>query len=175
MPILRYRDHLPKLGERVFVAPTAHLTGDLEAGDDCSFWFATAARGDVNFIRIGARTNVQDGTILHVTHETHPLVVGDDVVIGHSCTIHGCTLETACLIGIGARVLDGAVVESGAMVAAGALVPPRMRVTSGMLALGAPAKLVRPLSDRERDEIAAIAARYVGVKDAYLAELGRGY
>lgn len=175
MPIHRYRDQLPRLGERVFLAPTAHLIGDIEVGDDCSFWFSTAARGDVNRIRIGVRTNVQDGTILHVTHETHPLAIGDDVVIGHSCTIHGCTLESGCLIGIGARVLDGAVVETGAMVAAGALVPPRMRVTSGMLALGTPAKLVRALSEGERAEIAAIAARYVAVKDAYLAELGRGY
>jgi gamma-carbonic anhydrase len=175
MPIHRYRDQLPRFGERVFLAPSAHLTGDIEVGDDCSFWFSTAARGDVNRIRIGVRTNVQDGTILHVTHETHPLAIGDDVVIGHSCTIHGCTLESGCLIGIGARVLDGAVVETGAMVAAGALVPPRMRVTSGMLALGAPAKLVRPLADGERAEITAIAARYVAVKDAYLTELGRGY
>lgn len=175
MPIHSYREQLPRLGERVFVAPTAHLAGRVDVGDDCSFWFSTAARGDVNWIRLGARSNVQDGTILHVTHETHPLAIGDDVVIGHSCTIHGCTLESACLVGIGARVLDGAVVESGAMVAAGALVPPGMRVTGGSLALGVPAKLVRPLSEAERDEIAAIAARYVGVKDAYLAELGRGY
>lgn len=175
MPIHPYRGTLPSLGERVFLAPGAHLTGAIEVGEDVSFWFHTAARGDVNWIRIGARSNVQDGTVLHVTHETHPLVIGADVAIGHSCMIHGCTLEPGCLIGIGARVLDGAVVESGAMVGAGAVVPPGMRVTAGMLALGIPARLARPLSDAERDNILEIVARYVGVKDSYLAELGRGY
>lgn len=175
MPIHSYRGRLPKLGERVFLAPGAHLSGDLEVGDDSSFFFHTAARGDVNFIRIGARSNVQDGAVLHVTHETHPLRIGDDVVIGHSAMVHGATLESGCLIGIGARVLDGAVIETGAQVAAGALVPPGMRVPGGKLALGVPAKLVRDLSDGERDAIVEIAKRYVGVKDAYLAELGRGY
>jgi carbonic anhydrase/acetyltransferase-like protein (isoleucine patch superfamily) len=175
MPIHPYRGRLPKLGERVFVAPGAHLTGEVEVGDDSSFFFHTAARGDVNWIRIGARTNVQDGTILHVTHETHPLAIGDDVVIGHSAMVHGCTLESGCLVGIGARVLDGAVVEGGAQVGAGAVVPPGMRVPAGMLALGLPAKIARPLSDLERDAIVEIAKRYVSVKNAYLAELGRGY
>jgi carbonic anhydrase/acetyltransferase-like protein (isoleucine patch superfamily) len=175
VPIHPYRGRLPKLGERVFLAPDAQLTGDVEVGDDSSFFFHTAARGDVNSIRIGARSNVQDGTILHVTHETHPLAIGDDVVIGHSAMVHGCTLESGCLVGIGARVLDGAVVESGAQVGAGAVVPPGMRVAAGMLALGVPAKIARALSDAERASIAEIAKRYVGVKDAYLAELGRGY
>lgn len=175
MPIHSYQGRLPKLGERVFLAPSAHLAGDLEAGDDCSFWFHVAARGDVHWIRIGARTSVQDGTVLHVTHETHPLAIGDDVVIAHGAMIHGCTLESACLVGIGARVLDGAVVETGAQVGAGAVVPPGMRVPTGHLALGVPARIARPLSDVERDQIRGIAARYVGVKDRYLAELGRGY
>ncbi|KAB2959984.1 MAG: gamma carbonic anhydrase family protein [Thermoanaerobaculia bacterium] len=175
MPIHPYQGKLPQLGERVFVAPSAHLTGDLAAGDDCSFWFHVAARGDVNFIRIGARTNVQDGTVLHVTHETHPLVIGDDVVIGHSTMIHGCTLESGCLVGIGARVLDGAVVESGAQVGAGAVVTPGTRIPAGMLAVGVPARVVRPLGESERDAIGEIARRYVGVKDRYLAELGRGW
>ncbi|KAB2964815.1 MAG: gamma carbonic anhydrase family protein [Thermoanaerobaculia bacterium] len=175
MPIHSYQDKLPKLGERVFVAPSAHLTGDVEVGDDSSFWFHTAARGDVHWIRIGARTNIQDGSILHVTHQTHPLAIGAGVVIAHSCMIHGCTLEDGCLIGIGARVLDGAVIERGAQVGAGAVVTPGLRVPAGMLAVGVPAKVLRPLSDAERDNIAGIAERYVGVKDRYLSELGRGY
>ncbi len=175
MPIHPYRQTLPRLGERVFLAPSAHLAGDVEAGDDASFWFHTAARGDVHWIRVGARTNVQDGTILHVTHETHPLAIGADVVIGHSCMIHGCTLEDGCLVGIGARVLDGAVVESGAQVGAGAVVTPGTRVPAGQLAVGIPARVVRPLSDSERANILEIARRYVGVKDRYLEELGRGY
>jgi carbonic anhydrase/acetyltransferase-like protein (isoleucine patch superfamily) len=175
MPIYSYRGRSPRLGQRVFLAPSAELAGDLVVGDDCSFWFHTAARGDVHWIRIGDRTNVQDGTVLHVTHERFPLRIGSDVVIGHSCMIHGCTLEDGCLIGIGARVLDGAVVEAGAQVAAGALVPPGFRVPAGHLALGLPARVVRPLSVEERESIGEIAARYVGVKDEYLAELGPGF
>jgi carbonic anhydrase/acetyltransferase-like protein (isoleucine patch superfamily) len=175
VPIHPYEGKLPRLGERVFLAPSAHLTGDVEIGDDASFWFHTAARGDVHRIRVGARTSIQDGTILHVTHETHPLSIGADVVVAHSCTIHGCTLGDGCLVGIGARVLDGAVVEPGAQVGAGAVVAPGTRVPAGMLALGVPAKVVRPLSEGERDGIREIVARYVGVKNRYLAELGRGY
>jgi len=175
MPLYPYEGQLPRLGQRVFLAPSADLAGDIEVGDDCSFWFHTAARGDVHWIRIGPRTNVQDGTVLHVTHERFPLSIGADVVIGHSCMIHGCTLEDGCLIGIGARVLDGAVVESGAQVGAGAVVTPGTRVPAGMLALGTPAKVVRALSDAERTTIVEIARRYVGVKDRYIAELGRGY
>ena len=144
-------------------------------GEDSSFWFHTAARGDVNWIRVGARTSVQDGTILHVTHERFPLLIGEDVVIGHSCMIHGCTLADACLVGIGARVLDGAVIESGAQVGAGAVVPPGMRVPAGHLALGVPAKIARPLSEAEREAIREIARRYVRVKNEYLATLGRGF
>jgi len=175
MPIYPYENKLPALGKAVFLAPSADLAGEIEVGDDCSFWFHTAARGDVNWIRIGARTNVQDGTILHVTHERFPLAIGADVVIGHSCMIHGCTLEDACLVGIGARVLDGAIIEKGAQVGAGAVVPPGMRVPAGQLALGVPAKVVRSLSGAERAAIVEIARRYVGVKNRYLAALGRGY
>lgn len=175
MPIYPYKDKLPALGSGVFLAPSAELAGEIEVGRDSSFWFHTAARGDVNWIRIGERTSVQDGTVLHVTHERFPLLIGSDVVIGHSCMIHGCTLEDACLIGIGARVLDGAVVEAGAQVGAGAVVPPGMRVAAGQLALGVPARLVRALSDSERDGIREIAARYVRVKNDYLESMGRGY
>jgi carbonic anhydrase/acetyltransferase-like protein (isoleucine patch superfamily) len=175
VPIYPYKDKLPNLGAGVFLAPSAELAGEVEVGADSSFWFHTAARGDVHWIRIGERTSVQDGTILHVTHERFPLAIGDNVVIGHSCMIHGCTLEDACLIGIGARVLDGAVVESGAQIGAGAVVPPGMRVPAGQLALGVPAKIVRPLSEGERATIREIAERYVRVKNEYLSTLGRGY
>jgi carbonic anhydrase/acetyltransferase-like protein (isoleucine patch superfamily) len=174
MPLHAYRDQKPRLGARVFVAPSADLAGDLEAGDDCSFWFHVAARGDVNSIRIGARTNVQDGAVLHVTHERFPLTIGDDVVIGHGAIVHGCTLESGCLVGIGARVLDGAVVESGAQVGAGAVVPPGMRVPAGQLVLGVPARVARFLTPEQRAEIVDIAARYVRLKDDYIAALGGG-
>lgn len=175
MPVYDYNGIRPRLGARVFLAPSAEISGDIEIGDDVSFWFHTAARGDVNWIRIGARSNVQDGSILHVTHERHPLTIGEDVVIGHGAIVHGCTLEPGCLIGIGARVLDGAVVETGAQVGAGAVVPPGTRVASGDLVLGVPARPVRSLSEEEREEIRAIAARYVGVKEEYRSVLGDGH
>lgn len=171
MPVYPYRDVWPRLGERVFLAPSAEVAGDVEVGDDASFWFHTAARGDVNRIRIGARTNVQDGTVLHVTHETHPLTIGVGVVIGHAAVLHGCMVEDGALIGIGARVLDGALIETGAQVGAGAVVAPGKRIPAHHLALGVPASVVRPLSDRERAAIPEIAERYVRLKETYRAAL----
>jgi carbonic anhydrase/acetyltransferase-like protein (isoleucine patch superfamily) len=175
MPVYPYLDQTPRLGAGVFLAPSAELAGDVEVGEDASFWFHTAARGDVNWMRIGARTNVQDGAVLHVTHERFPLSIGADVVIGHSAMVHGATLEDGCLIGIGARVLDGAVVESGAQVGAGAVVAPSMRVPAGHLAIGVPARVVRPLTGEERRIIRDIAARYVALKERYIGALGRGF
>jgi carbonic anhydrase/acetyltransferase-like protein (isoleucine patch superfamily) len=174
MPIHPYQGRLPKLGARVFLAPGAHVVGDVELGDDVSFWFHTVARGDVNSIRVGAGTNVQDGAVLHVNHGTHPLVIGARVVVGHQAVVHGCTIEDGALIGIGARVLDGAVVEAGAQVGAGAVVPPRMRVPAGHLALGVPAKVVRPLTEEERLRIGDNADRYMALKDEYLEVFGPG-
>lgn len=156
------------------VAPTAYLTGDVTVGDDVSFWFHTVARGDVNYIRIGAGTNVQDGAVLHVSHETHPLVIGERVVIGHSAVVHGCTIEDGALIGIGARVLDGAVVEAGAQVGAGAVVAPGKRVPAGQLVLGIPARVARPLTEAESDAIRDNAVRYMKLKDEYLKILAEG-
>ena len=167
MPLYEFNGSFPVLGRHVFLAPSAEISGDVELGDDVSFWFHTAARGDVNFIRVGAGTNVQDGAVLHVTHETHPLRIGRGVVIGHAAVLHGCTVEDGALIGIGARVLDGAVIESGAQVGAGAVVPPGQRVPAGHLALGLPARVVREVSVEERQEIAAIAERYVRLKERY--------
>lgn len=173
MPLHSYLGKTPVLGARVFLAASAELAGDITLGDDVSFWFHTAARGDVNWMRLGARTNVQDGAVLHVTHRRHPLSVGAGVVIGHGAILHGCTVEDGALIGIGARVLDGAVIESGAQVGAGALVPPGMRVPAGMLVLGIPAKTARPLTAEESASIGEIADRYVELKDRYRAEQAR--
>jgi len=174
MPPIPLGTSRPRLGARVFLAPGAVVTGDVTLGDDVSFWFHTVARGDVHWIRIGARTNVQDGTVLHVTHETHPLDIGTDVVIGHQAVLHGCTVEDGALIGIGARVLDGAVVERGAQVGAGAVVAPGHKVPAGHLALGVPAKVVRPLDEDETRTIREIAQRYVALKERYRAALGDG-
>ena len=167
MPIVPYQGRLPKLGARVFLAPGAYVTGDVELGDDVSFWFHTVARGDVNFIRIGARTNIQDGSVLHVNHGTHPLVIGAGVVVGHHAVVHGCTIEDGALIGIGARVLDGAVVETGAQIGAGAVVAPGHRIPAGHLALGIPARVVRPLTAEETRRIAETCDRYAELKEHY--------
>ena len=175
MPIYSYRESWPTCGERVFLAPSADVTGEVQLGDDVSFWFQTAARGDVNRISIGARSNVQDGTVLHVTYKTHPLEIGEDVVIGHSAVVHGCVLESGSMVGMGARVLDGCVVEEGAQIGAGAVVAPGTRVPAGHLALGIPARVKRPLSTDDQQTIRDIADRYRRLKDEYAATLGSGW
>lgn len=174
MPLFPYQDREPRLGARVFVAPGAAVVGDVELGDDVSVWFGAVVRGDVNWITIGAGTNLQDGVVVHVTHERHPTRLGEGVVVGHQAVLHGCTVEDGALVGIGARVLDGAVVEAGAQVGAGAVVTPGHRVPAGHLALGIPARPVRPLSAEESSEIVAIRDRYVALKERYRAALADG-
>ncbi|MFL6193345.1 MAG: gamma carbonic anhydrase family protein [Thermoanaerobaculia bacterium] len=174
MPVHPFQGRWPTLGARVFLAPGAHVVGDIILGDDVSFWFHTVARGDVNFIRIGARTNIQDGTVLHVTHVRHPLVIGAGVVVGHQAVLHGCTIEDGALIGIGARVLDGAVVERGAQVGAGAVVAPGHCIPAGHLALGIPARVARPLTAEESLRIAETRDRYAALKEEYRSMLGSG-
>ncbi len=160
----------PRLLESVFAADDALVIGDVEIGEDSSLWFGAIVRGDVNTIRIGARTNVQDYSVLHVTHDTHPTVVGDDVTLGHRATLHGCTIKDRCLVGIGAVVMDGAVVGEDAMVGAGSLVPPGMVVPSGTLAVGVPAKVKRPLTPQEIAFLRTSASNYVRYAQEYLRE-----
>jgi carbonic anhydrase/acetyltransferase-like protein (isoleucine patch superfamily) len=167
MPVFPYRGVEPTLGDRTFLAPDAVVTGDVATGEDVSFWFHTVARGDVNSIRIGDRTNIQDGAVLHVTHQAHSLEIGAGVVVGHAAVLHGCTIGDGALIGIGARVLDGAFVEPGAQVGAGAVVPPGAVVPAGYLALGVPARVVRSLTEAERESSGEIVARYVKLKEEY--------
>lgn len=167
MPVYTLDGRTPRLGARVYLSPSAEVSGDVELGEDVSMWFHTAARGDVNWIRIGARSNVQDGAVLHVTHETHPLVIGAGVVIGHAAVLHGCSVEDGALIGIGARVLDGAVIETGAQIGAGAVVVPGSRIPAHHLAVGIPARVLRPLREEERRSIGEIADRYVALKERY--------
>ena len=144
----------PRIARGVFVAETAVIIGDVEIGEEASIWYGAVLRGDTNTIRIGARTNVQDGTIIHVNHEREGVLatkaaIGADVTIGHMAVLHACTLEDRCFIGMKACVMDGAIVESGAMVAAGALVTPGKRVCHGELWAGNPAKLMRRLTEKE--------------------------
>ncbi|MBW2524221.1 MAG: gamma carbonic anhydrase family protein [Deltaproteobacteria bacterium] len=172
--LLPYGGVHPKLGRDVFVAPTAAVVGDVTIGDDASIWFGTVVRGDVGFVRIGARTNVQDLCCLHVTGGEADLVVGDEVTVGHGAMLHGCTIGDGCLVGIGAVVLDRAVVGEGAIVAAGALVPPGMKVPPRSLVRGLPAELVGPLRDEQLRRGARGATHYVEVAARYRAVLAPG-
>lgn len=156
----RYHNYTPKIHPSVFIAPGAHIIGDVEIGEGCSVWFNTVIRGDVNTIRIGSGTNIQDGCILHVTNKTHPLVIGNDVTIGHGAVVHGATLADCCLIGMGARVLDGSLVGSRSLIAAGSVVLEGFEVPPGVLAAGVPAKVRRPLSQEEQDRIAQSSRNY---------------
>ncbi len=175
MPIRPYQGQMPRLGQRVYVDIGAHLIGDVELGDDVSLWPGVVVRGDVNYIRIGTRTNVQDGTIIHVSHDGpytrpggYPTIIGADVTIGHGAIVHACVIEDACLIGMHATVLDGATVKKHGFVGAGAVIPPGKTVGERELWLGNPAKLVRVLSDRDVESLYYSATHYVKLKDRYL-------
>ncbi len=167
----------PVLGEGTYVDEAATVIGDVVLGDDVSIWPGTVVRGDVNYIRIGARTNVQDGSIIHVTHDGpygkpggFATVIGEDVTIGHAAVIHACVIEDACLIGMGATILDGATIKKNGFVGAGAVIPPGKVVESGELWLGNPAKCVRKLSEKEIEQLYYSAQHYVRLKDKYLSE-----
>jgi carbonic anhydrase/acetyltransferase-like protein (isoleucine patch superfamily) len=169
-----YLDKRPVLGARVYIDPACTIIGDVELGDDASVWPGTVIRGDVNFVRIGARSNIQDGTIIHVSHHSpynkggFPTLIGEDVTVGHGCILHACTIEDACLIGMGAQVLDGATVKKYGFVGAGALVPPGKTVGEAELWVGNPARCVRRLDDKAIEGLLYSAAHYVRVKDDYL-------
>ena len=173
--VLPYRGRLPVLAGDVFIAPNAAVIGNTEIGAESSVWFAATVRGDVQEIRIGARTNIQEGAVIHVTRETGPTHIGDDVTIGHLAVVHACNLENLCLIGMGACLLDGVVVERNAMVAAGALVTPGNRVPSGQLWAGRPAKHMRDLRETEIAEIAESAVHYRDLAAEYISALEKGF
>lgn len=162
-----YQGVTPQLGERVFLVDSAEIIGDVAIGADSSIWFQVVIRGDVNSIRIGERTNIQDGTVIHVTHKTNPTVIGDDVTIGHNVTLHGCKIGNRCLIGMGAVVMDAAEVADDAMVAAGALVTPGTKIASGTLFTGAPATYKRHLSEAEIAHLKQSAQNYLNYTESY--------
>jgi carbonic anhydrase/acetyltransferase-like protein (isoleucine patch superfamily) len=165
-----FRGKTPVVHPTAFVVEGAVVVGDVEIGPQSSIWFGAIVRGDVNHVRIGARTNIQDACVLHVTNRTHPTVVGDEVTLGHRVTLHGCTVKDGCLIGMGAVVMDGAVVGEEAMVGAGALVTPRTLVPPRSLVLGAPAKVARQLTAAEIASFRASAQNYVDYAQEYLRE-----
>jgi len=156
-----YDGKAPRIDADAWVADDATVTGDVTLGPGASLWFGVVVRGDVNHVTIGARTNVQDLSVVHVTGGTHPTAIGEDVTVGHRAVLHGCTVHDRCLIGIGAIVLDGAEVGPDAMVGAGALVPPGMQVPPRTLVMGTPAKVKRPLTEAEVAHLRESAARYV--------------
>jgi len=166
--ILPYRGVLPRLAATAFVAPTATIVGDVQVGEESGIWFGVVLRGDVNHIRVGRRTNLQDGTIVHVTSGTHPTEIGNGVTVGHGVRLHGCTIADGCLVGIGAIVLDGAVVGESTMVAAGTLVVPGTVVPPRSLIVGSPGKVKRALTEAECDQLRTLADRYVTYRLDYL-------
>jgi carbonic anhydrase/acetyltransferase-like protein (isoleucine patch superfamily) len=152
---------MPRLHPTVFVAEGAQIMGDVEIGEDSSVWYNTVIRGDVNSIRIGSRTNIQDLTMIHVEKGTHPTRLGDDVIVGHHVVIHGCTIGNRVLVGIGAIVLNGVVIEDDVFIAAGTLLTPGTHVPSGSMVMGSPGKVKRPLTHAERAGLVPHAAGYV--------------
>jgi carbonic anhydrase/acetyltransferase-like protein (isoleucine patch superfamily) len=172
MPVLSYRGRLPVIASDVWVAPTASLIGDVEIGPESSVWFGCVIRGDVERIRIGARTNVQDRTVIHVTRDRFATTIGDEVTIGHAAIVHGCTLHDRAFVGMAATVMDGATIESDAMLAAGALLPPGRTLPSGELWAGTPARLVRELRADELEAHAEQNRLYVELGGEYLKAHG---
>ena len=173
MTIRAYLNHVPQLGERVYVDEAAVVIGKVSLADEVSIWCGAVVRGDVNTIQIGKRSNVQDGSVLHVTGGSanhpagSPLIIGEDVTIGHHVTLHGCIIGNRVLVGMGAIVLDDAVIEDDVMIGAGSLVPPRKRLQSGLMYMGSPAKAVRELTEAEKAFLRQSAQNYVATAAAY--------
>ena len=174
--IRTYKGVRPQLGERVMIDSTSVVIGNVVLADDVGIWPLVVIRGDVNRVSIGKRTNIQDGSVLHLTHKSaanpqgHPLIIGEDVTVGHKAMLHGCTIGNRVLVGMGAILLDGVVVEDDVMIGAGSLVSPGKRLESGFLYLGSPAKKIRPLTKEETDGLLYSASNYVGWKNDYLSE-----
>lgn len=171
-----YRNVYPRLGEKVMVDATSVVIGDVRIADDVGIWPLVVIRGDVNYVEIGARSNIQDGSVLHVTHkssynpEGNPLIIGEDVTVGHKVMLHGCTIGNRVLVGMGSILLDGVVIEDDVMIGAGSLVPQNKRLESGYLYLGSPVKQIRPLKEQEIAGLKYSANNYVKWKDEYLVQ-----
>lgn len=171
LPDIRaYRGKWPRIAASAYIDPAAVVIGDVTIGEDSSIWPMTVVRGDVHYVRIGARTNVQDGCVLHVMKDEYPLVLADDVTVGHAVTLHGCTIDSLVLIGMGCTILNGAVIGSGSIIAAGTLITERTVIPAGSLVMGSPGKVRRELTQQDLDSIGAYAKRYAGYKEIYRQE-----
>jgi gamma-carbonic anhydrase len=168
MPVYPFNSIWPKVDETVYVAPDAVIIGDVEIGEDSSIWFGSVVRGDVNYIRIGARTNIQDHAIIHVNTGTHPTILEDEITVGHRVTLHGCYVESGCLVGIGSIVLDGVRIGRESLIAAGSLVTPNTQIPPRSLVMGAPARVKRELTDEELAGLGHSWRGYVELKNKYL-------
>lgn len=166
--IYPYKDKKPIIDSSALVVDSAHIIGDVEIGEESSIWFNAVVRGDVNFIRIGKRTNIQDGCVLHVARKTLPLIVGDEVTVGHNVTLHACTVGNRCLIGMGSIVMDGAEVGDESIIGAGSVVTQGTKIPPGSLVLGSPGVVKRQLTDEEKRKIRDSANHYVGDIESYL-------
>lgn len=162
-----FKDSFPNVHSSAFVADDAIVIGDVEIGEDASIWFGSIVRGDVNHIRIGARTNIQDATVIHVSSKTHSTILEHEVTVGHRVTLHGCYIETGCLIGIGAILLDGVRVGANSLVAAGSLLTPGTEIPPGSMVMGSPARVKRPLTDEELADLPRFWQNYVELKRHY--------
>ena len=175
MTVRKFENFAPRIAATAYVDETALVIGDVSIADDVSLWPQVVVRGDINGIEIGARTNIQDGSVLHVSHDSEfapggfALHIGADITVGHRAILHGCTVEDRCLIGMAATVMDGAIVRSGAIVGAGSLVPPGRDLDGGYLWVGSPARKVRPLREQESAFLEYSAAHYTELKNRHLA------
>jgi gamma-carbonic anhydrase len=162
-----YRGVMPTVAASAYIDPSAQVIGDVVVGDDASIWCNATVRGDVNYIRIGNGTNIQDNSVLHVEHDLFPLVIGDRVTVGHSVVLHGCFIEEDCLIGIGAIILNGARIGKGSVIAAGALVPEGAQIPAASLVMGVPGKVRREVSPEERERFRLNAGHYIELRGFY--------
>ena len=161
----------PKIHPTAFIAEQSIIVGDVEIGEHSSIWFYTVARGDVNYIRIGNKTNIQDNSVLHVTTDINPLIIGDEVTVGHRAILHGCEIKDRVLVGMGSIVLDGAVINSESMIASGSVVPPGFELPSGKLAMGIPARIKRDLTEVEIRNITKSSNNYIHNSKNYLEQI----
>ena len=168
--IIKYKNKIPVISKTCFIANSTNIIGDVKIGSETNIWFGTTIRADMHYIRIGKRTNIQDNSIIHVTTDIAPTIIGNGVTIGHGAIIHGCTIKDNCLIGMGSIIMDEVVINEGSMIAAGALIPPRTIVPKNTLMVGSPAKPIRKLRTIEKNEIFERAQHYIDLANDYITK-----